>query len=116
MIITETSANGIVIVALEGRLDALSAPKLRGSPPVADPKTAVVLDLEKVDFMDSSGLGAIVGAAREKGDPACGIVLSCMNNKVRRTFETTNAQRLFHIFDDTSAAVDFAATRQIART
>jgi hypothetical protein len=39
-----------------------------------------------------------------------------MNDKVRRTFETTKAQRLFHIFDDTSAAVDFAATRQIART
>lgn len=115
MIITETSKNGIAIVAIEGTLDVLSAPEVRDNRSVCDPEKTVVLDLEKVDFMDSSGLGAIVGASRVKLDPACGILLSCMNDKVRKVFEITNAQRLFHIFDDTSAAVDFAATRQSAR-
>lgn len=111
MIITGTSTNGVALVALEGTLDTLSAPQLRSYHPVSDPETPVVIDLEKVDFIDSSGLGAIVGAARVKRDPARGIVLSCMNDRVRKVFEITNAQKLFHIFDDTSAAVDFAATR-----
>lgn len=116
MIITETSKNGVAIVAIEGALDVLSAPELRDNRSVSDPEKTVVLDLERVDFMDSNGLGVIVGASREKRQRACDIVLSCMNDKVRRTFEITNAQRLFHIFDDTSAAVDFATTRQSAST
>ncbi|AOS84175.1 hypothetical protein BIU88_08555 [Chlorobaculum limnaeum] len=111
MIITETSNDGIAIVALEGTLDALSAPELRNIRSVTDPEKTVILDLEKVDFIDSSGLGAIVGATRVKLDPARGVVLACLNDRVRKVFEITNAQKLFHIFDDTSAAVDFAATR-----
>ena len=116
MNITETSNGAIAVVALEGRLDVLSVSVFRSNRSVIDPEKTVVLDLEKLDFIDTSGLGAIVGAARVKRDPACGIVLSCMNDQVRRTFALTNTQKLFHIFDDTGAAIDFAAARQSART
>lgn len=116
MTITETSKIGIVILTLNGTLDALSAPEFRNNRSVVDPEKTVVLDLEQVDFIDSSGIGAIVSASRQKHQPSGGIVLSCMNDRVRKVFEITNAQKLFHIFDDTAAAVDFAATRQSAST
>ncbi|NTW53609.1 MAG: STAS domain-containing protein [Chlorobaculum sp.] len=116
MNITETSNGGVAVVALEGRLDMLSAPEFRNNRSIIDPEKTVVLDLEKLDFLDTSGLGAIVGASRQKQNLACGIVLSCMNDKVRRVFEITKVQTLFHIFDDTAAAIDFATNRQSAST
>ena len=113
MNINETSKIGIAILSLNGTLDALSAPEFRNNRSVIDPEKSVVVDMEKLEFIDSSGIGAIVGASRQKRQ-AGGIVLSCMNDRVRKVFEITNAQKLFHIFDDTAAAVDFAATRQSA--
>jgi anti-sigma B factor antagonist len=115
MTITETSKVGIAILSLDGTLDALTVPELRKNRSFTDPEKTVVLDLEQLDFIDSHGIGAIVGASRQKRQLACDIVLSCMNDRVRRPFEITNTLRLFHIFDDTSAAVDFAATRQSTR-
>lgn len=114
MNITETSNGAIAIIAIDGRLDALSVPEFRNNRSVIDPEKKVVLDMEKLDFIDSTGLGAIVGALSQKLQPASGIVLSCMNDDVRSVFEITNARKLFHIFDDTDAATDFAASRQNA--
>ncbi len=111
MIITETSNGSIAIVALSGTLDAASSPKLAGNGAIGNPRQTVVLDLEKVDFIDSSGLGAIIGALRKKSAMKAQLLLSCMNDRVRRVFEITNAQKLFHIFDDTAAAVEYAETR-----
>jgi anti-anti-sigma factor len=51
------------VVNLKGDLDALSVPHLRGDLEaiVEDTdKQQVVLDLSRVDFIDSSGIGAIV--------------------------------------------------------
>ena len=112
MNITETSNGTIAIITIDGRLDALSAPEFRNNRSVIDPEKKVVLDLEKLDFIDSTGLGAIIGALSQKLQPTSGIVLSRMNDDVRSVFEITNAQKLFHIFDDTAAATDFAATCQ----
>ncbi|NTV67325.1 MAG: STAS domain-containing protein [Chlorobaculum sp.] len=114
MTITETSKIGIAILSLYGTLDALSAPELRNNRSIIDPEKTVVIDLQQVDFIDSSGIGAIVSASRQKRQPSGGIVLACMNDRVRKVFEITNAQKLFHIFDDTTAAVDFASSRQSA--
>ena len=115
MNITETSKNGVTVVALEGRLDIISAPKLQKNRSFMDAETPVVIDLEKVGFMDSTGLRAIVSALNQKKQGALAIVLACMNDQVRRTFALTNTLKLFHIFDDTDAAIDFAAARQSER-
>lgn len=63
---------GIAVVALCGRLDLLTAADLKQQ--LVDAVTAgnrrVVVDLEHVTFMDSSGLGALIGglkAARLQG-------------------------------------------------
>lgn len=112
MIITETTQGEIQIIALDGALDATTSAELRNNPAVSDPEKTVVINMEKLDFIDSSGLGAIVGAARNKENRQHGILLSCMNDRVRKVFEITNAHKLFHIFDDTGAAVEFGETRQ----
>ncbi|MCF8383064.1 MAG: STAS domain-containing protein [Chlorobium sp.] len=110
MTITETSDGSITIVALCGTIDSSTAPELHKSPAIADTLRSVVIDLEKVDFLDSSGLGALVGTLRLKQEAKAAVLLSCMNPRVRKVFDITGTVKLFHIFDDTSAAVEYAAT------
>jgi anti-sigma B factor antagonist len=108
MIITETPEGCITIVALNGTLDASTAPELQKSPAINNASQTVVIDMEHVDFLDSSGLGSLIGTLRKKRNMSAETLLSCMNERISQVFEITNAHRLFHIFDDTSAAVDYA--------
>jgi anti-anti-sigma factor len=60
------------VVIAEGELDMATSPDLRAAlrEPAVTEATSVVLDLRAVTFMDSSGLGIIVGQhkrARERG-------------------------------------------------
>lgn len=110
MTITETTGSTHTIVTICGTLDASTAPDFRNSPAIADPSRTVVIDLDRMDFLDSSGLGALVGVLRRKQEANATILLSCMNPPVRKVFDITGTCKLFHIFDDTDAANDYAVT------
>ncbi|MEG3939690.1 MULTISPECIES: STAS domain-containing protein [unclassified Microcoleus] len=58
-----------------------------------------VIDMADVDFIDSSGLCALVGglnAARHRG---CRLVICNVSATVRLIFEITQLDQLFEIFD-----------------
>jgi anti-sigma B factor antagonist len=58
-----------------------------------------VIDMTSVDFIDSSGLCALVGglnAARHRG---CRLVICNLSATVRLIFEITQLDQLFEIFD-----------------
>lgn len=72
MEIAVETRDGATIVTPRGRLDLLSAAdvKARLSQAVADGGKRLVVDLGEVSFVDSSGLGALIGglkAARQGG-------------------------------------------------
>jgi anti-sigma B factor antagonist len=63
---------GVGIAAVTGRVDLLSAAELRSrmTEAIDDGNKRLVIDLSKVTFLDSSGLGALIGvlkAARQAG-------------------------------------------------
>jgi anti-sigma B factor antagonist len=65
----------------------------------------VVLHLERVEFVDSSGLGALVrlvSAARASGSD---LKLCAIPERVRKTLEMTNLLSLFEIFDSEAEAI-----------
>lgn len=68
----EASQPGTAVVRLDGRLDLVSAgeAKQRMVETVEGGQRRLVVDMGNVDFVDSSGLGAIIGAlkaARQAG-------------------------------------------------
>jgi len=68
----------------------------------------VVLQIEQVDFVDSSGLGALVRlmqAARAKGGD---LKLSGVPPKVRKTMEMTNLIKQFETYDSVEEAITAA--------
>jgi anti-sigma B factor antagonist len=64
--ITTRTVAGRTIVTVSGELDLYTAPELRDAVLAAaeDRTGTVIIDLEAVPFMDSSGLGVIVGCLK----------------------------------------------------
>ena len=112
MIISEKICNSISVITLQGTLDASTASTLKTFKPALPASSPIVIDFSRVDFLDSSGLGALVGIAREKRSKGGEVTLACLNNKVRKVFEITQAYKLFDIFDDVEAATLHAEKKQ----
>ncbi len=95
--------DGIAVVSVTaGRLDANIAPDLKMAvAEIIDGGTSrIMLDLQSVQFMDSSGLGAVISSFKltgQKGD----FVICNMNEAVREIFTLTHMDRLFEIYPST---------------
>lgn len=95
------------IVPAFDRLDAAAAPALKrdfdtGLPEGAD---RVLLDLEWVSFIDSTGLGVLVGLLKRLGSSGKIAVVGA-KPAVLRLFQLTRLEELFNICDSEEAALD----------
>jgi anti-sigma B factor antagonist len=106
MNISEKNINNYKILSLQGILNASSAPILKTYIAGLPDTQSIVFDLENVEFLDSSGLGALVGIARKKKTSNAVIKLARLNERVKKVFEITQAYTLFDIYDDVSAAAE----------
>jgi anti-sigma B factor antagonist len=96
----------LVVKLLEKRIDAFIAADFRGQMGVFinEGQELIVLDLTEVDFVDSSGLGAIVASLKMlggKGD----LVIAGACDKVMSLFKLTRMDRVFQIFATKDEAV-----------
>ncbi|HEY1851283.1 MAG TPA: STAS domain-containing protein [Candidatus Binataceae bacterium] len=98
--------DALVATVLESRLDASSAPALkkRMAALIKDGHHRLALDLSAVEFIDSSGLSAMVSALRQlQGDGD--LVLIAPRNTVLSMFKLTRLDRVFRIFPDQTQAL-----------
>jgi len=88
------------IVTLSGELDASTAPGLRES--LAEliataPGITVVLDLHELQFIDSTGLGLLVGVQKQARDEGHKLVLGWPRRSVHRALEVAGLVDVFDI-------------------
>jgi anti-anti-sigma factor len=60
----------------------------------------VLVDLKNVNFMDSSGLGALVLAFKTLRAANSKLVLCSINEQIRILFELTGMDKVFEVFSD----------------
>jgi anti-sigma B factor antagonist len=79
------------VICPSGEIDAFSAPQLGTRLlALADEGDAdVVVDLSKVTFMDSTGIGVILNALRALTSRGRRLVLVCPTDRILRPFEVT---------------------------
>lgn len=104
---SETYSDALLITVQETRIDAAAAiafkDKMRE---LTDNEFArVVVDLESVDFVDSSGLGAIVGAMKQLG-AGRKLELASLSPNVEKVFRLTRMDSVFTIHDTAMSAVE----------
>lgn len=103
----------VIVVLTEGqRLDAAAAPRFKAY--MVDLIQAgglrFVLNLEQVDFMDSSGLASLMSSMKTLGGRG-EMAVCCLGEKVRKLFAITRLDRgVFRIFDTEAEAVAALAT------
>src|SRR5678815_3731740 len=87
-------------------LDASNASELRRDmAPVLQANTKVVLDLSRVRFMDSSGLGAMLSCLRQISARKGNLKLCGLSKQVRGAFELVRLHRIFEVYPTKAEAV-----------
>lgn len=64
-----------------------------------------VIDLSKLKFIDSSGLGSILGISRSLQHRGGSLKLACMSQTVRGMFELVSMHKIFEIYKSVDEAV-----------
>jgi anti-sigma B factor antagonist len=94
---TRQTDGGVTVVAPSGRLDVAGAPALKAviGDAVKTGAPRLVIDMEGVSFVDSTGLGSVIAALKlvrsSKGD----LRLAAPNQQVRVVLELTTLDRVF---------------------
>ncbi|KKK57483.1 hypothetical protein LCGC14_3054010 [marine sediment metagenome] len=99
--------DGVMLLKLDGEVDVYTAPKLKSRlvDLVDQGKFKIVVDLEQVDFMDSSGLGVLVGGLKRVRSHEGAIALICTQENILKIFRITGLVKVFPIFDDQDQAI-----------
>ena len=108
MTITSSHADDAVVLRINGRLDAITAPEFESTcQQCINPQTRkVVLDFEGVEYISSAGLRAIllIGKTVKAGGGVLGF--SGLRGAVKDTLEMVGFCTLFPVYDSMEAALE----------
>jgi anti-sigma B factor antagonist len=94
------------VLAVAGEIDVYSAPRLREKlvELVSQGHRQIVVDLEKVDFLDSTGLGVLVGGLKRLRSHDGDLTLVCTQARILKVFEITGLTTVFRISESVDEA------------
>lgn len=107
---SEIKRGVLVISVCENRIDAAAALQFKDGMRRATQSAPnrVILDLSEVNFVDSSGLGAIVGVMKQLA-PDRTLEIACLSTTVAKVFALTRMDKIFTLHGDLDGA--FAEAR-----
>lgn len=103
----ESSDKGAHIIRVRGEIHVSTAPEFaqRLSEAIDSGKTAIVLDMAGVEFIDSTGLSVLLNGLRLVTQMHGRMAIVCANPTVLRLFQITSLDDTFDIFDDRAKAI-----------
>lgn len=109
--VTTSEAGEVHIVHIAGEIDVTSAAVLRDALEalIADGRRRLTLDLSDVTFLDSTGLGIVVGRLKRLARHGGTMSVAASHERVRRVFTITGLDQLLEIHEDLESAVRAAA-------
>ncbi len=103
-----TEQDDIVIISVEEeRMDAHNSGDLKEQmlQLFDEGKCSLIIDLNAVRFIDSSGLGALVSGFKNASAREGSLKLCCLQPQVRSMFELTRLHRVFEIHTNQNEAL-----------
>jgi anti-anti-sigma factor len=101
--------NGDAIVyRLRGSLDLATAPSLRAALIEAanEGKHEIIVDLSQLEFLDSTGLGALIGAHRRAMENGGRVRLIVKEGPIQRLLTITGLMRILAVYGTMDAALN----------
>ena len=95
------------IVEVKGEIDVYTAPRLREQlvDLVAEGKYHLVVDMERVDFLDSTGLCVLVGGLKRVRAHDGSLRLVCTQERILKIFRITGLTKVFPIHSSVDEAL-----------
>jgi anti-sigma B factor antagonist len=99
--------NGILVAQIDSKmLDASNARSFKDAvKPLLAQDAKLVLDLSKIEFIDSTGLGALVACLRQARAIGGEIKLTGLTKSARALFELVRMHRVFEVFNSPDEAI-----------
>ena len=112
--ISTSVQQGATVVVVGGEIDVYTAPLLRDAldQQVAGGRIHLVVNLDDVDFMDSTGLGVLVGRLKLIRNNSGWMRVVCTRERILKVFRITGLDKVFAIFDTVEAALAAEPTEE----
>ena len=100
------------VVEVGGEVDVYTAPRLRDrlNEVVGSGQQHLVVDLGRVDFLDSTGLGVLVGVYRRLSRAGGSLVLVCPHERLLKIFRIAGLDSVFKIYGSVPEATATSAS------
>ena len=109
MILTFSNADDKMIVELVGELDHHSASELRNKiddKMEVDGISKLILNFSGISFMDSSGIGAVIGRYKKLAAKGGTLCVTNLKPNVKRIFELSGLFKIIDVYDDVKDAIE----------
>ncbi|MCE5289595.1 MAG: STAS domain-containing protein [Nocardiaceae bacterium] len=105
---THKNSRGITVVHPEGRLNMVAAPKLRELiiDLISAGETQIVVELSSTEFIDSSGLGALISGLKAARQAGGDLRLAAPTAQVDTVLSLTNLNRVLKPYPSADRAFD----------
>ncbi len=106
--------DGIEVVDVEGEIDVYTAPRLRELliDLVNKNNYQLVVNMEKVEFLDSTGLGVLVGGLKRVRAHDGSLDLVCTQQRILKILKITGLTQVFGIYQTVDQAIAAAKGRR----
>lgn len=103
------------VVEAHGDLDVYTAGSLRSALTELDAagRYLLAVDMAEVTFMDSSGLGVLIGGVKRARAGGGALVLASTRDTILRTLRITGVLRVMPVFDTVSAALSHLGSLEL---
>jgi anti-sigma B factor antagonist len=102
-----SEVDGIPVISVHGEVDVSTAPRLRQQliEVATSGSSLVIVDLEPVEFLDSTGLGVLVSGLKRFRTLEGDLLLVCTQRRVLKVFEITGLTAVFSMHSSVGDAV-----------
>jgi anti-sigma B factor antagonist len=98
-------------VEVQGEIDVYTSPRVKETinELIEKGHYQLVINLEGVRYIDSTGLGVLIGALKKVREHNGRILLVCTNPQIKKIFNITGLVKIFEIFKDEDEALQILA-------
>ena len=99
--------DGIEVIDVEGKIDISTAPRLRELliDLVSTDNCQLIVNMDKVEFLDSTGLGVLVGGLKRVRAHDGSLDLACTRERILKLFRITGLTKVFGIYETVNQAI-----------
>lgn len=105
---TDRMVDGVTVVAIEGRIvlgEESNALREKVKSLLGSGQKKIVLDMQNVSYIDSSGLGSLVASHTSSKAQGAALKLSHLGSKFQEILQVTKLVTVFEVYPTEAAAI-----------